>query len=52
MMVKSSPTAAFVMPETNFLLELLIVALDAPTQLDDSRTQEAPRRYKRGAEPV
>jgi len=31
--MEASPTAAFEVPEAEFLLELLIVALDAPAQL-------------------
>lgn len=32
-MVEAAPTAAFVMPEANFLFKLAIVALNAPSQL-------------------
>src|ERR1700722_14588001 len=31
-MMEAAPAAAFVMPEPNLLLELLVVALDAPAQ--------------------
>src|ERR1017187_8570567 len=34
-MVKSSPVAAFVMTQPEFLLEFLVVALDHPTVLAD-----------------
>jgi len=33
MMVKASPAATFEMIEANFLLELFVVALDAPAEL-------------------
>src|SRR5258708_29742167 len=32
-MVEAAPSAPFIVPEPDFLLELLIVALDAPAQL-------------------
>jgi hypothetical protein len=32
-MMEATPSAAFEMPEADLLLELLIVALDAPAQL-------------------
>jgi len=31
-MVKAAPSAPLVVPEANFLLEFLIVTLDAPTK--------------------
>src|SRR5260370_4352406 len=34
-MVKATPSPTFKMPETDFLLELMIVALNAPTQLGE-----------------
>ena len=34
-MVEAAPAAAFVVPEPNLLLELLVVALDAPAQLGE-----------------
>jgi hypothetical protein len=33
--MEAAPTASFKVPEPNFLLEFLIVALDAPTQLGE-----------------
>ena len=33
MVMEAAPSAPFEMPEPDLLLELLIVALDAPTQL-------------------
>jgi len=32
-MMEAAPGASFIVPETNFLLELLIIALDAPAHL-------------------
>src|SRR5712671_6693771 len=32
-MMKATPAASFIVPEPDFLLELLIIALDAPAQL-------------------
>jgi hypothetical protein len=32
-MMEAAPPASLVVPETNFLLELLVIALDAPAQL-------------------
>src|SRR5215207_683803 len=34
-MVKAAPAASFIVPEPDLLLELLIVALDAPAQLGE-----------------
>src|SRR5215471_11842843 len=34
-MVKAAPSPTFKMPETDFLFELLVVALDAPTQFGE-----------------
>src|SRR5258708_36167425 len=34
-MMEATPSPTFKMPEADFLLELLIVALDAPTQLGE-----------------
>ena len=34
-MVKASPAATFVVSEPDLLLELLVVALDAPAQLGE-----------------
>ena len=33
MVVEAPPTSSFVMPESNFLLEILIISLNAPAQL-------------------
>jgi len=33
--MKAAPTTAFIVSETEFLLEVLIVALDAPAQLGE-----------------
>src|SRR5258705_11706204 len=34
-MMEAAPAAAFIMPEADFLLEVVIIALDAPAQLGD-----------------
>src|SRR6202022_1618465 len=55
MMMKAAPAAALEMPQAEFLLELLVIALDAPAQFGEShelldrrgsrqRTQEVPGR--------
>src|SRR5262249_10897790 len=51
-MMEARPAAALVMPEAGFLLEVLIIALDAPAQLGE--VQEAAERHVRvdGCEPV
>ena len=35
-MVEASPSSAFVMAEAEFLLEVLVVALDTPTQFRET----------------
>src|SRR3954470_19923970 len=51
-MVKAEPSAPFEMPEADLLLELLIIALDAPAQLG-SVDQIAERGVSRqGREPI
>src|SRR5260221_3096815 len=48
MMMESTPSTTFKMPEADFLLELLIVALNAPTQLGEvDQTVEGDVRGKR-----
>ena len=47
-MMKATPSPTFKMPETDFLLELLVVALNAPTQLGEvDQTVEGDIRGKR-----
>jgi len=49
-MMEASPSAPFIMPEPEFLLEFLVIALDAPAQLGEgtgakaSDNSEAPQR--------
>lgn len=48
-MVKAMPPPTFKMPETDFLLEFEIVALDVPTQLGEvDQTVEGAVLGKRG----
>ena len=52
MVVEASPSAAFIMSKPEFLLELLIVALNAPAQLGEvDQTFEGDVLGKRG-EPI
>ena len=51
-MMEARPTAALIMPEANFLLEVLIITLDAPAHLGE--IDKAAERHVRvdGCEPV
>src|SRR5262249_59135448 len=51
-MVKAPPAAALIMAEADFLLEVVIIALDAPAQLGE--IDEAAERHVRvdGCEPI
>src|SRR3954453_8311665 len=50
-MVEAAPSSAFKMPETDFLLELKVVALDAPAQLGEvDQTMEGDVRRQRRQE--
>jgi hypothetical protein len=42
-MMEAAPAAALIMPEADFLLEVVIIALDAPTQLGE--VDEAAERH-------
>jgi hypothetical protein len=51
-MLEASPTSSFIMPKAEFLFQILIVALDAPTRLRDV-DQSAPARARgQSGEPV
>src|SRR5712691_4480091 len=51
-MVEAAPSAPFIVPEPDLLLELLIVALDAPTQFGGvDQSTEGDSEWK-GREPV
>src|SRR6058998_3677598 len=50
MMMEASPAAAFEVIEPELILELLIVALDTPTQLGEA--DEVGRRRRQGREPI
>jgi hypothetical protein len=46
-MVKAAPSAAFIVPEPDLLLEVLVIALDAPAELgeiDQTRTVDCLRK--------
>src|SRR6516162_10210959 len=51
-MMEAGPAAALIMPEADFLLEVVVVTLDAPAQLGE--IDEAAERHVRvnGCEPV
>src|SRR5260370_11644118 len=52
MMMKPPPSAALEMVEPEFVLELLIVALDAPAQLGEADEVGDGRRHRQGREPI
>src|SRR5258708_11312222 len=52
MMMKAAPAAALEMVEPELILELLIVALDAPTQLGEADEVGDGRRLRQGREPI
>src|SRR5271163_262 len=51
-MVKTAPTAAFVMSEPDLLLEVLVIALDAPAQLGEIYQATKGDVLGQGREPV
>ena len=51
-MVEAAPSAPFIMPEPDLLLEFLIVALDAPAQLGDIDQRPEGDVLGKGREPV
>ena len=52
MMMKASPIAPFVMPEPQFLFELAVVALDAPTHFDGGHEILERELRREGGEPI
>src|SRR3989441_43785 len=52
MMMEASPAAALEMVEPELILELLIVALDAPAQLGEADEAGEGRRLRQGREPI
>ena len=51
-MMEAAPSAAFIVPEAEFLLELLVVALDAPAQLGEIDQAVERDVVRKGGEPV
>src|SRR5215218_6564134 len=52
MMVEAAPAAALVVPEPEFLLELLVVAFDAPPELGEFDQAREADVLRQGREPV
>src|SRR6059058_5268222 len=52
MVVEAAPAAALVVPEPQFLLELLVVALDAPSELGKFNQAREADLLGQGREPV
>src|SRR5215213_2769312 len=52
MVVEAAPTTALVVPEPEFLLELLVVALDAPPELGEFDQAREANVLWQGREPV
>src|SRR3954469_15434060 len=52
MVVEAAPAAALVVPEPQFLLELLVVALDAPPELGKFNQARETNVLRQGREPV
>src|SRR5215207_5111709 len=52
MVVEAAPAAALVMPEPEFLLELLVVAFDAPPELGEFNHAREANVLRQGREPV
>src|SRR5713101_2858461 len=52
MMMEPPPAAALEMVEPELILELLIVALDAPAQLGEADEVDDGRRLRQGREPI
>lgn len=51
-MMEAKPAAPFEVPEPNFLLEFLVVALDAPTQLGKADELSEADILRQGREPA
>ena len=51
-MVEAAPAAALVVPEPEFLLELLVVAFDAPPELGEFDQAREADVLRQGREPV
>src|SRR5882757_7177074 len=51
-MMEAAPSAPFIVPEPNFLLEILIVALDAPAPFGQINQPAAADLFRQGREPV
>src|SRR5262245_50842859 len=52
MMMETGPTAALIMPEADFLLEVLIITLDAPAHLVEIDEAAERHAWVDGREPV
>src|SRR4051794_9876939 len=52
MMVEPAPAAALVVPKPEFLLELLVVAFDAPPELGEFDQARETNVLRQGREPV
>src|SRR3954451_5587260 len=52
MVVEAAPAAALVVPEPQFLLELLVVAFDAPPELGEFNQARETNVLRQGREPV
>src|SRR4029079_10856058 len=52
MMVETAPAAALVVPQSEFLLELLVVAFDAPPELGEFDQAREADVLRQGREPV
>src|SRR5215210_1754767 len=51
-MMKAPPAASFIVPETNLLLEFLIIPLDAPAQFRQINKLWQGDLFRQGREPV
>src|SRR5215210_7056132 len=52
MVVEAAPAAALVVPEPEFLLELLVIAFDAPPELGEFNQARETKVLRQGREPV
>src|SRR3954468_15232184 len=52
MMVETAPAAALVVPQSEFLLELLVIAFDAPPKLGEFNKARETNVLRQGREPV
>src|SRR3954471_22508709 len=52
MVVEAAPAAALIVPEPEFLLELLVVAFDAPSELGKFNQARETNVLRQGREPV